>query len=177
MNKETPEYKRLKNKLLESIKSYYKCTICKLEYSKKEDMVAHFKGAHDFDGTEIVFGCRDNIEYIVLNKLLDASKKNRSRKYIDISNMEIWTTLLDKLGYESGEEFAPSNQAPNKILKKLGLLKRKKGQRKRISRDKTGKRIFRIYLPDLIEVIEKSEFDDLKIKFCTKRKLKIIRPN
>ena len=140
-------------------------------------MVAHFKDRHDFDGNEIVFASQDNPEYIILNRIIDASKKNRGRKYIVISNMELWTTLLDKLGYEPGEEFAPSNQAPNKILKKLGLLERKKRQKERKSRDKTGGRIFLIYLPDLIEVIEKSEFADLKIKFSTKRKLRIIRPN
>jgi hypothetical protein len=177
VNKETPEYKRLKNKLLESINPHYKCTICKLEYSKKEDMVAHFKDAHDFDGNEIVSASQDSQEYIILNRIIEFSKKNKRRKYVDISNMELWTTLLDKLGYEPGEEFAPSNQAPNKILKKLGLLERKKGQRDRISRDNSGKRIFMIYVHDLVEVIEKSEFDDLKIKFCAKRKFRIIRPN
>ena len=85
-------------------------------------MVAHFKDAHDFDGNEIVSASQDSQEYIILNRIIEFSKKNKRRKYVDISNMELWTTLLDKLGYEPGEEFAPSTKQD---FKKIRIIREK----------------------------------------------------
>jgi len=167
---------KIKEKLLESLKPIYRCRICDLTFGDKQDMVNHFTEEHDFDSTGNVFSSRDNPDYIILDMLIGVSKKNKNRRYVDISSRELWMELLDKLDYNPDDKFAPSTQAPYWALKKLGLLDRHKGQRERKYRDGAGMRVFRIYVPQLQNVIENSEFDDLKMKCTSKHRLKTIKP-
>lgn len=145
---------------------FYHCHDCdgKFQTTRKDEMLAHYANEHDLK--MIHFEPRNpyDMNYIILNKLVNTFSESKNKKYIKISNMELHKDLVCSLGFELNDKDAPKSSRPYFIMNQLGLLTRQPRQRERLGRDSKGCRIFYINIQDLREVVNDSDFDDLKVK-------------
>jgi hypothetical protein len=161
----------IKHHLVDSLKyPFYHCDYenCDFETQNNDDMIEHFIEEHNLDENLIPYENPDNMDYIVLKKLIEVafSKKYRKKKYFTISNREIWITLCESLGYKPNEKNAPSNQKPRQIIEKYGLLKSDRYTRKNIlGFDKKARRIYHLNKIQLKKAVNMSDFVELIGKY------------
>jgi hypothetical protein len=153
---------------LNSLTPIYLCNACEKEniFQSKIELVKHFWEEH---GKVVALKPKEpyNFDYIILKALVDKyveiHKKYVSSKYFTITCKELHNNLLWTLGFNEGDEYAPSNQTPTHILKHLGLLNKNSNREKnRMSRTSKG-RIYHINIYDLEQVVDKTEFHDLRL--------------
>jgi len=61
------------------------------------------------------------IEYVILEKIVNKIDPTKPTAFIDVTNDELYQQLLKELDYEQGDQYAPTNTKPRKILDSLGL--------------------------------------------------------
>lgn len=166
MNK---DFSELKNELITSITiPYYHCNHDKCDFivQSTEEMIQHFQDKHNFKGHIVANPLyKYDIEYIILSKLVDHYEKGKSKRYIRISNKELFQTILSDLGFQGDDKNAPSNQTPRHALNRLGILGVSKNQKlKTLSYNESGNRVYNISTNRLKEGINNTEYDDLKFR-------------
>jgi hypothetical protein len=101
-----------------------------------------------------------SMEYVILEALVNRLMESGIDKYratFDVTNEELYSVLLDSLGYMPGEKYAPADTKPRKILDSLRLLEKKENLGYRLG----GKRVYHINTTELAEVIRDHGYDDL----------------
>lgn len=161
-----PKLENLKSDLLKSFSPVYRCFRCETIFESRPKLVEHFFKEH---GPVKVFPPKEpySFDYIILKALVDrfvaVNKKYPRAKYFMITCAELYNILLNSLGFKEGDQYAPSNQTPTHVLKRLGLLIKGKREKNRIGWNEKGNRVYHININDLERVVFESEFDDLKL--------------
>jgi hypothetical protein len=170
-------YEEVKGQFLNSLTPVYICDACKgifqgkLEFGEhifqsRVELVKHFWKEH---GKVVALKPKEpyNLDYIILKALVDKyveiHKKYVSSKYFTITCKELHNNLLWTLGFNEDDEYAPSNQTPTHILKHLGLLNKNNKREKNIMSRTSKGRIYHINIYDLEQVVDRTEFHDLKL--------------
>jgi hypothetical protein len=158
--------KKLEEQYHESAVPRYICSIDGTVFRRLNDLTDYFRTRYDFDAETIIPRNPFDMNYIVLNTLIDvfSSKEYRKRKYFKVSCRFLWKELVRKLGFSEDDKAAPSNQTPYWILNNLGLLDKHKHIKRRKTFDKHSRSVYQLSVPEVKDVIIQSNFTDLKVK-------------
>lgn len=141
----------------------YMCEMegCNYRTNDPKLMKEHFEKEHELKEAEKLLNEPEDEKYVILSILMEKliKAKPKPRVYFRIESLEILKAMKTKLDYD-----VPS-QRPTKLLKELGLLDRKRGEKIRSFRNYSGRRKYNIKIEDLRFVISKSEYDILKIRY------------
>jgi hypothetical protein len=101
----------------------------------------------------------------MLEYLVEKHEQAKSKRYIRVSNKELWMNLVNSLGLQLDDKDAPSNQTPRHVLNASGLLTKIEGQRgKQLGYDSSGNRVYHINTKRLKEAVNITEYDNLKFR-------------
>jgi hypothetical protein len=146
-------YKSLKSNLVTALTHpYYVCPICEYQTDCTSKMIQHFHDVHSLKEMPFITSKKDKQtpSYVILSHFVYLFSRTK-KKTIKVSNKELYKCLKAEL------EIELSNQLPAHTLKLLRFRRYK-------DYDKTGARIYIITLRQLKEIVNKTNFDDLKYR-------------
>jgi hypothetical protein len=112
-----------------------------------------------------------SMELIVLTSIVNECK-NKETEIVKISNSDLYEDLINSLKLGAADKYAPSDQKPRKILDNLGLTCRKDN----LGYNKAGRRVYRIYTKELVNVLEIHGYNKLLKKLQWYKPLSPLSP-
>ncbi|MCX6665125.1 MAG: hypothetical protein NT038_03555 [Euryarchaeota archaeon] len=97
------------------------------------------------------------MEYVLLDTIIKKCDANKPAAFIDVSNEELYQKLLKELDCQEGDQYAPTNTKPRKILDSLGLTSRKEN----LGMEHGGKRTYHINTLELINTLKSNNYKEL----------------
>lgn len=159
-------------RLEESLKPIYRCELCynddehhnlhrmqEYEFSTKKELLRHFIEEHGYGVEGVKSFYQDKVDYRILEYLVTLIEEGDGRQYyFSVKNKELYEHLDQEV----------NNQYPRRFFDKHNMISK-------VSYDKTGCRIYVMAKQKVVDVVDDTDYLDLKVRLGIKQEYDYIR--